>query len=112
MCAIAVLEKSGLMLSSASQSVLCHILLNRNQVVPDSWSGRMKISCYIPLHRDLDQNGTGLMIYSSDNIVRNVVETIIRAVMMKCEEKGIKPFNSLRPTDAYIRQYNNHHWFR
>ena len=32
-------------------------------------------------------------------------------ICIKCD-MGIFPFNSLRPSDAYMRRQNNRHWFR
>ena len=43
---------------------------------------------------------------------RRTIKTLLRGVMTKHHEKCDTSLNSLRPSDAYMRRWSNHHWFR
>ena len=67
-----------------------------------------RIACNINLAKNILYGQSNLFIISLVNTQSNSEHFQLNSFRLGT----IFPFNSLRPSDAYMRQQTNHHWFR
>ena len=58
-------------------------------------------------------HSTNPLIFPTRSCALNILEEFVDWNRCNCSARFLQnKFNSLRPSDAYMRQWSNHHWFR